>query len=100
MISIINFLEAAEIEAAEAIDWYEEKQAGLGTAFRESVESAISSIQANPFAYPIVQGSKVRRALTERFPYSIIYSVETDAILVVSVFHTSRNPIIWRGRVQ
>ena len=99
MIPTIRFLEAAEIEAADAIDWYEEKQTGLGTAFRESVESTIYSIRMNPFAYPLVQGSGVRRALTDRFPYSIIYSMETDAILIVSVFHTSRNPMIWRGRV-
>jgi len=99
MIPTLKFLEAAELEAAEAIDWYEEKQTGLGTALRESVESAISSIQLNPFAYPLVLGSKVRRALTDRFPYSIIYSVEAGEILIVSIFHASRNPIIWRGRI-
>ncbi len=34
----VKFFRAAEIEAAEAIDWYEERESGLGAAFRESVD--------------------------------------------------------------
>lgn len=96
----IKFLNAAEVEAFEAVDWYEERETGLGTAFRESVEAAIESIRRNPQAYQIVFGSTVRRAVTDRFPYSIIYSIEVDKILIVSIFHNSRNPIIWRDRIR
>jgi plasmid stabilization system protein ParE len=95
----VTFLRAAQEEAAEAIDWYEDKEAGLGREFREAVETAVESIQSNPLAFPIVQGSRLRRAITHRFPYSIIYSVDENGILIVAVFHMSRNPMIWRGRV-
>ena len=95
----VILLPVAEIEAAEAVDWYEERETGLGTDFREAVEAAIAAIQRNPLAYPIVAGFNVRRAVTERFPYSIIYSVRADQILVLAIFHSSRNPIIWRGRL-
>lgn len=100
MTRVIKFLDAAETEAAEAIDWYEERESGLGTAFRQSLEAVISSIQNNPLAYPIVRGSKVRRALVERYPSSVIYSIELiERILIISIFHSSRNPIVWRGRI-
>ena len=96
----VKFLSAAEIEADDAVVWYEEEETGLGTKFRESVESTILSIKNNPFAYPVVEGSRNRRALIDRFPYIVVYSLETDLILIVSVFHTSRNPMIWRGRID
>lgn len=35
-----------------------------------------------------------------RFPFAIIYRIENDMIVVVSVFHTSRNPIILKGRID
>ena len=95
----VKFLAAAEIEADEGVAWYEERESGLGTKFRESVESTILSIIDNPFAHPIVEGSRVRRALVDRFPYIVVYTFEIGFILIVSVFHTSRNPLIWRGRI-
>lgn len=95
----IHFLHAAEIEIADAIDWYNQKEPGLGSEFRESIERAIASIDQNPLAYPVVQGSAVRRSLAERFPFLLVFTVDKDAILIIAVFHTSRNPMIWRGRV-
>ena len=99
MMRYVQFLPAAEIEGVEAIDWYEEREPGLGRAFRKSVESAIYSIQLKPLAYPVIHGSKIRHALTYRFPYSIIYSIEIKSILIIAIFHQSRNPMIWRERI-
>lgn len=95
----IKLLDAAEAEMADAISWYEEHESGLGSAFREAVETTIAFIVDNPSAYPIVFGSTIRRAIIERFPYIVVYSLEPDQVLIVSVFHTSRNPIVWRGRI-
>jgi toxin ParE1/3/4 len=63
MIPAVNFLHAAEIEAADAIDWYEDKQTGLGAEFRSTIEKGIIAIQYNPFAFPVVYGTAVRRLL-------------------------------------
>lgn len=95
----IKLLDAAESEMADAIAWYEERETGLGTALREVIESTISAIQTNPLAYPVVKGSKVRRAVAKRFPYVIIYPNQEDYILIISIFHTSQNPLIWKGRL-
>ena len=98
MIESISFLHAAEIEAADAIDWYKAKEHGLGASFLDAIETTVEAIKNNPFAFPVVQGTAVRRALTQRFPYSIIFTNDRDAILIIAVFHSSRNPIVWRGR--
>ena len=98
MIRKLIFLTVAEDEANDAFDWYEDRESGLGPKFREAVKKTIDKIQTNPYRFPIVQGSKVRRALVEHFPYCIIFSAEDKSALILSIFHTSRNPMIWRGR--
>jgi plasmid stabilization system protein ParE len=96
----IEFLDAAEIEAAEAVEWYE-REAGLGSDLRHQIEISINRIIKNPNAFPVIYRSNVRRILTNKFPYSIIYRVEEDdTVLVITVFHHSRNPIIWKGRID
>ena len=98
--SILVLHEAAEEEMSDAVSWYESKEPGLGTRLRQEIEAAIFKIQLRPNAYQLVRGSKVRRILIEKFPYSIFYIAAGDDIFVISVFHTSRNPLIWRGRID
>jgi plasmid stabilization system protein ParE len=94
----VKFHEAAELEAEEAVIWFE-KEAGLGRALREEIEDAIEKIKERPLSYPVVHLSNVRRALTHRFPYSLIFTVEEKFIFIVAVFHSSRDPMIWKGRI-
>jgi len=87
----------AEAELAEAFDWYEQQVAGLGSRFLISVDAAINSILRDPLQYPILY-KNVRRALTQRFPYQILFLVEGSHITIIAIFHGMRNPSAWRGR--
>ena len=40
----------------------------------------------------------VHRALLERFPYSVHYAVEPDALIILAVFHHRRDPRKLEGR--
>ena len=42
---------------------------------------------------------KLRRMLLHRFPLSIIYFEEPDAIVIVSIAHHSRRPGYWQTRI-
>jgi len=96
----VEFLDAAEIEATEAVQWYED-EAGLGADLRDQIEISIERIAQSPNAFPVIYRLDVRRVLTHRFPYSIIYRVkDDDSVLIIAVFHHSRNPIIWKGRID
>ena len=99
MILPIKLPDVAEVEASEAIDWYEKEEIGLGTKFREAIEAATSLIQKRPLAFPVVHGSHVRKAQIHKFPFTIFFTIQADRILVYSIFHNSRNPMIWRGRL-
>lgn len=84
----------------EATDWYNEQDESVKVRFVEAVNSAFGQILRSPLSFPVVHGSNVRQAQIRRFPYTIFFTIQPDRILVYSVFHTSRNPIIWRGRLD
>lgn len=39
-----------------------------------------------------------RRTLLRRFPYILVFRETHDAVYIVAVFHTSRDPLIWKRR--
>ncbi len=94
----VRFRVEASANYAMARDWYEDR-AGLGSAFEQCIEDKLLSIRENPELYPIVHGS-LREALVRRFPYAIYFAVEEDTILVVAVFHSSRDPSAWQSRID
>jgi plasmid stabilization system protein ParE len=87
----------AEEEISEAFRWYEDKSEGLGSEFMRALDAGLSYIQRNPAAYAIVH-KQMRRALLRRFPYSVIYLIEGDKIIVLACFHASRDPKQWKKR--
>ncbi len=88
----------AEAELAEAFDWYERRVPGLGADLLAAVDMAVDAILNNPLQYPVVYRS-VRRVLTRRFPYQVLFLVEGDVVTVIAVFHGARDPKHWQDRL-
>ena len=77
---------------------YDELQApGLGHDFLEKIKLALKDISASPERWPIVRDN-IRRRLIHRFPFSLLYKVDTDEIIVVAVMHQKRHPAYWLPR--
>jgi toxin ParE1/3/4 len=87
----------ADLDIEAAFQWYENEQAGIGIEFLDELRAAYNRIVDGPFQYPQLR-SKIRRALFKRFPYAVYFSVETDAIVVLAVLHTARDPAEWQRR--
>lgn len=96
----IEFRPEARVDFDEAADWYEDQSEGLRAKFVLSVDETLARIENSPLAFPVVEGTMIRRAIVNRFPYAILFAVVGDKIAIYSVFHMSRNPIIWRGRID
>ena len=94
----LEFRPQARLEFDEAADWYEEQEAGMRAEFVYAVDAAIRQILLRPKTFPIIQGTVIRRALVRKFPYVILFSADEQLVLIRAVFHTSRNPLIWRRR--
>ncbi len=91
---------AARREFDEACDWYKDEASDLRDRFVGAVENAISAVTQRPLAFPVVYGTRARRAVVETFPYSIFFIKDGFKVIILSIFHDSRNPIIWRGRID
>ncbi|GAB6274755.1 MAG: hypothetical protein STSR0004_16200 [Peptococcaceae bacterium] len=93
-----SFHPEAHVEFKEATLHYSEKSRSLGSAFYSEVEYAIERIVENPLLYRVID-EDVRRCLTKRFPYAILYSIEDHYILILAIMHYSREPSYWKHRL-
>lgn len=93
-----RFLSPAEEEVTEAALFYDRASVGLGQDFLDDVQKFIDRLREYPQLGAEI-GTGLRRVLLQRFPFSLIYAVETDQILIVSVAHQGRKPDYWRSRV-
>src|SRR3954471_11622791 len=87
----------ADAEFMRAIRYYNKKFKGLGDRFRSTILSAFDQIAERPERYPRISG-EIRRAVIPIFPFVIHFQLEADQIVILSVFHTSRNPAVLRRR--
>lgn len=95
---IHDFHPEARFEYREAAIYYDTRRRGLGTAFTVEIEATIDRIKEAPERCPIIE-QDMRKCLTHVFPYSILYTVEPDAVLIISVMHLRRKPGYWRNRL-
>lgn len=89
--------EEAELDLIEAIRWYDKRDPELGNDFLRCVFRCISSIERNPGIYPFVH-RQMRRALVSRFPFQILYEVESEDMIIYAVYHSARDPEVWKRR--
>ena len=89
----------ARAEFLAAVEYYEESQVGLGRRFREAVETEVESIGAMPFRFRVLH-APFRRCLIPKFPYSIIFAIEPNFVLIMAVAHAKRKPGYWHDRVD
>lgn len=92
-----SFHPEAEVELFEAIEYYENRETGLGLDFSIEVCSALQRIVDHPTAWPVLEGD-IRRCMTNRFPYGVLYSVEPREIYILAIMHLHRDPDYWEHR--
>ena len=95
----VEFLHPAEREFFEAIDYLNSEGEGLGYEFAIEVQRTIERIIQYPNAWHQLS-KRTRRCRTKRFPYSIIYQIRPNLILIIAVMHMHRDPIHWKSRLN
>ena len=95
----VSFHELAEIELNDAAIFFENEKEGLGFRFLAAMQAAVTHIQEQPQASPVII-ENIRRKVLGRFPYSIIFSIKPDRIRILAVASQRRRPFYWRGREE
>jgi toxin ParE1/3/4 len=81
----------AVLMTKDAYDWYEVRSRGLGEIFLDELDKCIKKLQSNPAGCPKIL-KNYRQAKMKRFPYVVLFEIFKTDIVVLSVFHTKRNP--------
>lgn len=90
--------EALEELTAEAV-YYEVKSNGLGARFVSEVEAATRIAAEFPeMGAPFKYGT--RRVFPKKFPFSVVYRIQADEIIVLAVAPDARKPGYWRERTS
>lgn len=81
----------------EAVAWYELQLKGLGIRYKNQVKKQINSLKKNPHSFALKYNT-IRCRKIEKFPFLIHYKIDEELkmVIVFAVFHTSRNPEIWK----
>lgn len=94
----VVFRRAAKSEFERAALWYDEQRPGLGEEFIREIDDAVSKAALAPQRHPLLFAD-VRRAVARRFPFALYFRVRSDTLVILAVFHSRRDPMIWRRRV-
>ena len=89
----------AEEEFADAVAFYNRRQAGLGADLASEVLVAVNSILADPEGFPFVLRD-VRRCRVRRFPYDVYFRVEGQVLRILVLKHDARDPGYWMHRLR
>jgi len=87
---VLRCMAAREYE--RSIDFYEAKREGVGREFRAAIEEYFQGIADHPEWFRKIRGEVSRTVVPRRFSFVIHFPVEADRIVILSVFHTSREP--------
>ena len=92
-----RYLAPARGELRNAAHYYRERSLRVASSFMASVQDAIDQIVDFPESAPVIRG-QIRGKVISRFPYTLMYRVEDNVVLVLAVAHQKQRPEYWIDR--
>jgi len=95
----VRFLTLAQREVDDAVLWYEQQVQGLSRDFLDELDRVVRLVKSYPQMANQIEPD-IRRFLFTRFPYSLIYGIDEETIVVIAVAHQHRQPRYWADRLD
>jgi plasmid stabilization system protein ParE len=73
------------------------RRRGIPRAFARRLGT--QAIRQWPGRWPRRQNTEIRRKLLRRFPYTIFYVVDAEAVVIVAIAHQKRRRGYWKRRL-
>jgi plasmid stabilization system protein ParE len=93
-----RFHAEADADVVEAFAYYESQQSGIGIEFIDALEVALNRVLADPESFATIAG-QARSIRLQRFPYSLIFHVGSNEVVIIAVAHAKRRASYWRRRL-
>jgi len=95
----IRFFEEASREIEHERSWYRERSITAEQSFLRELDHAIEVVTDAPGLWPrYIAGT--RRYVFPTFPFSLVYFVEGETIIVAALESEHRRPGYWRSRMH
>ena len=91
----------AEVEFAEAVAFYDEREPGLGQRFARAVRDVFREVCQDPERFRPAS-RLTRKAKVFGWPYSVYFAIKPQAgqVVITTVWHGARNPAELRRRLK
>ena len=93
----VTFHPGASEDYAAAYSWYHDRGTTLAANFETEVDRGVRLISQNPLRWPKFDNQR-RRFIVRKFPYSIIYELHGEEVVVLAIAHGKRRPHYWQER--
>ena len=95
----LRYLADAKAEVCEAMAYYRERRKIVARNLRNGIAYNHALIRESPNAlHPLADG--VRAARIRGFPYSLVYCIRADEIVIVACCPHARRPAYWQDRLR
>ena len=94
--------EEAEQEFAEAAEFYDGREPGVGQRFAKELQAFFRKVCQGPERFPFASRLTQKAKMPEPWPYSVFFVVkrQTSEVIISTIWHGSRNPAELRRRLK
>ncbi len=79
---VVRYRNEAVEELIETVKYYNNERSGLGFEFASEIRKGINRIKKYPESWPKIS-TNVRKCLINRFPFSILYYIDSEVLLIL-----------------
>ncbi len=91
----VEFADQAKADVDEAFEWYASKSVGALEGFLQAVDYAVGVVSSGPGVWPEFE-SGTQRYVFRRYPFSLIYRVTDNRIVIIAVAPHRKRPGYWK----
>ena len=89
----------AEIDLLEIVYYYTFCGENLGEYFLNSYDHVVAKIKEKLLVFRQVR-KNTRRALMNKFPYTVTFTILGEDLHIICVLHHKRKPKLWQQRIR
>lgn len=93
----VRFHPEAQQEYQEALAWYAVRSRQAAHRFEAEIERTQKLIVENPLQFADYDDGR-RLALLRRYPYYLIFEIDSEQVYIIAVAHARRAPNYWQAR--
>jgi plasmid stabilization system protein ParE len=92
----------AEKEFAEAVNFYDKREPGVGQRFAHELRAFFESVCEDPERFPLATRLTRKAKLPKPWPYSVYFAIKRDTseVVISTIWHGARNPDKLRQRLK